>query len=75
MQPHATKHRFFYALVLVFTCLNTSCSKDHDLISEYVVSDTSLSSLEQKTTTTLLADAQKPKQGEQSASSTGEAGK
>lgn len=35
---HYTTHRFFYALLFVALIgFFTSCSKDHDLISEYQV--------------------------------------
>ncbi len=70
MQSLSAKRTFFYTLLIAFVSLTISCNKDHDLISEYMVSDTTASSLEQKTTTKLLSDAQKLKQEKQNDGST-----
>ncbi|MFT6995110.1 MAG: hypothetical protein ACJA1P_001851 [Maribacter sp.] len=75
MKPHFLKQTFFYSLAIVFISLSTSCSKEHDLISDYMISNTTEISLEQKTTTTLLSNSKKPEQVEHNANLTETRGK
>jgi hypothetical protein len=62
MKPHFLRHIFFYTLAIVFISLSTACSKDHDLISDYMISNATETSLEQKTTTSLLSKSKNTEQ-------------
>jgi hypothetical protein len=62
MKPHFLRHIFFYTLAIVFISLSTACSKDHDLISDYMISNATETSLEQKTTTALLSKSKNTEQ-------------
>lgn len=75
MKPHFLKHIFFYSLVTVLISLSTSCSKNHDLISDYIISNTTEISSEQKTTTALLSTSKKTEQVEANSNLTETLGK
>jgi hypothetical protein len=62
MKPHFLRHIFFYTLAIVFISLSTACSKDHDLISDYMISNAPETSLEQKTTPALLSKSKNTEQ-------------
>ncbi len=75
MKSHFLKHTFFYSLAILFISLSTSCNKEHDLISDYMISNTNEISPEQNTTTTLLSNSKKTKQVEHNANLTETLGK
>jgi hypothetical protein len=75
MKPHFLRHIFFYTLAILFISLRTACSKEHDLISDYMISNAADTSLEQTTTTALLSKSKNTEQVEHNSNPTETLGK
>ncbi len=64
MHTLSAKRTLLCSFLLLVASLTTSCSKDHDLISEYMITTPTEVSLEQKVTTKILRESPKQAKGE-----------